>query len=67
MQLLLKKLSLTHGGRPIELTDVRVHELLLILRWLEEPWRENQKPDASGHGPDFYGNQLRSLYRRTAR
>ena len=27
---------LTLGGRPIELTDVRVHELLLILHWLEE-------------------------------
>ena len=58
---------LTLGGRPIGLTDVRVHELLLILRWLEESWREHQKPDASGHGPDFYENQLRSLYRRTAR
>jgi aminoglycoside phosphotransferase (APT) family kinase protein len=58
---------LTLGGRPIELTDVRVHELLLILRWLEESWREHQKPDASGHGPDFYENQLRSLYGRTAR
>ena len=30
-------------------------------------WREHQKPYASGHGPDFYENQLRSLYRRTAR
>ena len=58
---------LTLGGRPIELTDVRVHELLLILRWLEESWRAHQKPDASGHGPDFYEDQLRSLYRRTAR
>ncbi|MGA2255323.1 MAG: phosphotransferase [Thermoguttaceae bacterium] len=58
---------LTLGGRPIELTDVRVHELLLILRWLEESSREHQKPDASGHGPDFYENQLRSLFRRTAR
>ncbi len=58
---------LTLGGQPIELTDVRVHELLLVLHWLEESWREHQKPDASGHGPDFYENQLRSLYRRTAR
>jgi aminoglycoside phosphotransferase (APT) family kinase protein len=58
---------LTHGGRPIELTDVRVHELLLIFGWLEESWREHQKPDASGHGPDFYENQLQSLFRRTAR
>lgn len=58
---------LAFGGRPIELTDVRVHELLLILRWLEESWREYQKPHASGHGPDFYENQLQSLYRRAGR
>jgi thiamine kinase-like enzyme len=58
---------LTLGGKPIELTDVRVHELILVLRWLEESWREYQKPDARGHGPDFYENQLRSLYRRTVR
>ena len=58
---------LTLGGKSIELTDVRVHELLLILHWLEESWREHQKPDTSGHGPDFYENQLRSLYRRTTR
>jgi aminoglycoside phosphotransferase (APT) family kinase protein len=58
---------LTLGGRPVELTDVRVHELLLVLGWLEESWREHQKPHARGQGPDFYENQLRSLYRRAAR
>ena len=58
---------LTLGGRPVELTDVRVHELLLILRWLEESWREYQKLRARGQGPDFYENQLRSLYRRASR
>ena len=58
---------LTLGGRPVELTDVRVHELLLVLGWLEESWREYQKPHARGQGPDFYENQLRSLYRRRAR
>jgi len=57
---------LAFGGRPISVTDVRVHELLLVLHWLEEAWREYQKPKASGQGPDFYENQLRSLYRRTA-
>ena len=54
------------GGRPISVTDVRVHELLLVLRWLEGAWREYQKPTASGQGPDFYENQLRSLHRRAA-
>jgi len=58
---------LTLGGRPVELIDVRVHELLLVLGWLEESWREHQEPNARGHCPDFYANQLRSLYRRTAR
>ena len=52
------------GGRPISLTDVRVHELLLVLNWLEESWREYQKPNPSGQGPDFYEARLRSLYRR---
>ena len=27
---------LAFGGRPISLTDVRVHELVLVLHWLEE-------------------------------
>jgi hypothetical protein len=57
---------LRFGGKPISLTDVRVHELLLVLQWLEESWREQQMPEASGHGPDFYENQLRSLLRRAA-
>ena len=37
---------LAFGGRTISVTDVRVHELLLVLRWLEEAWREYQKPKA---------------------
>ncbi|MFC1596327.1 hypothetical protein ACFL5Q_00075 [Planctomycetota bacterium] len=52
--------------RPVSLTDVRVHELLLVLHWLEEAWREHQRPEASGQGPGFYENQLRSPVRRAA-
>jgi len=63
---ILVEAYLALGGRPISVTDVRVHELLLVLRWLQEAWREHQKPKASGQGPDFYENQLRSLYRRAA-
>ena len=37
------------GGWKISLTDVRVHELILLLQWLEESWREHQKPTPSGH------------------
>lgn len=54
------------GGKPISLTDVHVHELLLVLNWLKESWREYQKSSPRGQGPDFYETQLRSLYRRVA-
>ena len=57
---------LEFGGKPISLTEVRVHELLLVLYWLEESWREHQKPATSGHGPDFYETKLASLFRRAA-
>jgi len=53
------------GGQPITITDVRVHELLLILHWLKEAWHEYQKPEKCGHGPDYYVMQLQSLFRRT--
>jgi len=54
------------GGGPISLTDVRVHELLLVLNWLEEAWREHQESQAGGHGPDFHEDKLRSLFGRVA-
>lgn len=57
---------LEFGGQPLSLIDVRLHEFLLLLHWLEESWREYQKPVARGHGPDFYEGKLRSLFRRTA-
>jgi aminoglycoside phosphotransferase (APT) family kinase protein len=57
---------LKSGGKPISLTNVHVHELVMVLNWLEESWREYQKPSPSGQGPDFYETQLRSLYRRAA-
>jgi Ser/Thr protein kinase RdoA (MazF antagonist) len=56
---------LEFAGRAISLNDVRVHELLLLLQWLEESWREYQTPTASGHGPEFYEARLQSLFRRT--
>jgi aminoglycoside phosphotransferase (APT) family kinase protein len=55
---------LNAGGEPISLTDVRVYELLLVLHWLDEVWREHQRPGAGGHGPDYYVDQLRSLFQR---
>ena len=56
---------LEFGGQPISLIDVRVHEFLLLLRWLEEAWREYQKPVTRGHGPDYYEGKLQALFRRT--
>lgn len=63
---ILVKEYLEVGGQPISLTDVRVHELLLILRWLEESWRDSQKPVATGHRPEHYIGQLQSVFRRSA-
>jgi len=37
------------------------------MNWLEEAWREYQKPDARGQGPDFYLNKLRSLFLKTTK
>ncbi|MCD0458599.1 phosphotransferase family protein [Roseiconus lacunae] len=53
------------GGRKISMADVRVHELLLVMHWLNESWREYQESAPRGHGPEFYEEQLRSLFRRT--
>ena len=64
LQMLLDKYA-KFSGRKISLADVRVHELLLILHWLEESWREHQKPKPSGHGPEYYEAKLQSLFRRT--
>ena len=63
----LVKDYLEFGGQPISLTDVRVHELLLLMHWLEEARREYQKPVTRGHGPDYYEAKLQSLFRRTVR
>ncbi|MHB8903379.1 MAG: hypothetical protein ACYC6Y_31840 [Thermoguttaceae bacterium] len=57
---------LAFGGRPISLNDVRVHELLLVLGWLEETWREHQKRIPGAQDPDTCEHKLRSLYRRVA-
>lgn len=60
---LLVEEYLQAGGKQIALRDVHLHELLLVLYWLEEAWKEYQKPAPGGHGPDFYLDKLRSLFR----
>jgi len=52
------------GGAAIAESDVRVHEVLLVLNWLSEAWRESQQSEQRGHGPAHYEQQLRSLLRR---
>ena len=56
---------LEYGGQTLSISDVHLHELLLVLLWLEESWREYQKPEPSGHGPGYYETKLNSLFRRT--
>lgn len=57
---------LNAGGQPISLRDVRVHEVLLVLYWLEDSWLRHLKGNPSGQGPEYYEQQLRSLLRRAA-
>ena len=44
--------------------DVRVHELLLHLRWLAESGRDEAAGTLQGHGPLHYARQVASLLRR---
>ncbi len=55
------------GGCPITEADVRCYEILLALHWLDEAWREYQKPNPRGHGPGHCEQQLRSLLRRVSK
>lgn len=42
---------LEFGSQTVSLTNILVHELLLPMRWLEEAWREYQKPVKRGSRP----------------
>lgn len=55
------------GGKAISIRDVRVHELILVLRWLEEAWREYQTASPSGHRPNYYETKLRSVFRQVGK
>jgi len=43
---------------------VRIHELLLHLRWLAETARDQVAGTLQGHGPDHYAQKLESMLRR---
>ena len=52
------------GGREVAEQDVRVHELLLILGWLNDAFLEYRKPHPSGQGPEHYEQRLESFLSR---
>jgi aminoglycoside phosphotransferase (APT) family kinase protein len=51
-------------GIELSVTDVRIHELILLLNWLWDSTERHRKGKTSGHGPDYYLQRLKSLLRR---
>ena len=51
-------------GAPIEVADVVNHELLLVLRWLEESVHAEREERREGHPPAYWRNQIRAILRR---
>ncbi len=52
------------GGMPIDAADVVNHELLMVLRWLEESVRAEREERGEGHPPAHWRNQIRAILRR---
>ena len=52
------------GGIELSADDVRIHELLLCLNWLQESAEAEKKGRRHGHGPEYYEQRLVSLLRR---
>lgn len=52
------------GGAELSTSDVRIHELLLCLNWLQDSARAEKKGRRQGHGPEHYVQRLTSLLRR---
>jgi len=55
------------GGMDLTVSDVRVHELLLLMKWLLESDQGHRRGLTEGHSPDHYAGRLESLLRRTAK
>ena len=53
------------AGTSLAADDVRVHELLVHLRWLAESGRDEAAGTLQGHGPLHYAGQVASLLRRS--
>lgn len=53
------------GGIDLTAADVRIHELLLCLKWLRDSAETQKQGRRQGQGPDHYEKQLESLLRRS--
>jgi hypothetical protein len=51
-------------GTELSASDVRIHELLLCLNWLQESVEAEKKGWRHGQGPEYYVKRLTSLLRR---
>jgi aminoglycoside phosphotransferase (APT) family kinase protein len=61
---LLLKFYKEAGGQDISLSDVIMHELILVLNWIWESSVTIKKGEHRGHGPDYYERQMVSILRR---
>jgi len=52
------------GGIELTVADVRIHELLLFLKWLWDSAKQQRRGIHEGHGPDHYIQRLNSLLHR---
>ncbi len=49
------------GGVEISMADVRIHELLLVIKWLWDSEETRRQGRHYGHGPDYYEQKLESV------
>lgn len=61
---LIVEAYLQAGGTALTVSDVRVHELILMLNWLKESVEAMKENRRRGHGPEYYEQRLASLLRR---
>ena len=50
---------------PLTVEDVRIHEVILHLRWLAETARDEAAGKLQGHGPLHYAEQAAAVPRRS--
>ncbi|MBU0988048.1 MAG: aminoglycoside phosphotransferase family protein [Proteobacteria bacterium] len=56
------------GGAELSMSDIHIHELIMILNWLWDSAEAKRKDrHGGGHGPEFYLQRLESLLHRAER